>query len=133
MSHLGISARRGWTAQVDVDVMRATNEVTVGIEAAHREVAIVEIHTHDRRVRIPVSVEARRADCFGRRWRTCPGCGEVPTGSSGSAGDGVGHRFSAGDPGQPLAGPIREPRGNGQDIAAVFGVGQVLQRLGQAG
>jgi hypothetical protein len=47
MPHLGIPARR-FTRDIDVDSLRSTNRVAVGVEAPHREVPVVEIHTDDR-------------------------------------------------------------------------------------
>jgi hypothetical protein len=101
------------------------------IEAAHGKVSLVEVHTHHRAIGSHLVVQALSADDFGSRWGAGPCRGEVPARPAGPSGDGIRHGLAAGGPGPPLVGAIGEHRCAGEDVAAVWGVGQVLQRFGQ--
>jgi hypothetical protein len=45
--HLGVAAGRG-AGQADVDAVRLTDRVAVGVKVSHREVTVVEVHSYDR-------------------------------------------------------------------------------------
>ena len=74
------------------------HRVAMGVQAAHREVPIVEVHSDNPTPRPNVAVRFTTA---GLRWG-CPRGGQIPASPAGFSGDAVGHRTSARDPGQPL-------------------------------
>jgi hypothetical protein len=69
--NLRIPTRRT-SREVDLDALGPADWVAVPIQAAHGEVAVVEIHTHDRAARTDFGVWVRRVEKFESRWPACP-------------------------------------------------------------
>ena len=61
-----------------------------------------------------------------------PRGGEIAASPARLAGDRIRHRLAAGDPRHPLVGSVGEYCRTGQDVAAVYGVGQMLELFRQA-
>jgi hypothetical protein len=57
------------------------------VEAAQREVSVVEIHTHHRPFGPSIVARVLCAENVGSRWRAGPGRGEVTTAPAGLTGD----------------------------------------------
>jgi hypothetical protein len=84
VAHLSVAARRG-SGQVDVDAVGSPHRVAAAVEAAHREVPIVEVHSGEGTSRSNVPL---RFSTDGRQ-RGCPAGGQIAASSAGFSGNTV--------------------------------------------
>ncbi len=77
------------------------------------------------------AVRAPQAGRVGSRRQACPGGGEVAASPAGLTRNRVRDGLAARDPGPPLLAAVGKHRLAGEHEAAVFGVGQMLQRARQ--
>src|SRR5208337_4841653 len=106
MPDLGISTCRP-PGQVDVDTCGRADRVAVLVEAAQRQMAVVEIDSDNCAISEHLGLRSlgvdREALCWGG-----PGCAQITSGPAWFARDRVGDRLSARDPGLPLLAAIPE-------------------------
>ncbi len=103
------------------------------VQPAHRQVPVVEIHSHHWARGVDI-VSSRCVAAAHPRWHRGdrPRRDEISPGTPWFVGNGVGHRISAADPLHPLVPAMCEHRWTRQHVAATGGIGQVFQRFRQA-